>query len=1051
MAKAPSYKPQYLKELTGNKSFVLPSKELEILDWWREEKIYDQIKKQEEGKPEFRFIDGPPYTTGSIHLGTAWNKVLKDIIIRFKRMTGFRVTDTPGYDTHGLPIEVQMEKQLKTKNKKDIIEKIGMDKFIDSCKEFALKNLDIMNEQFRRLGCEFWNWERPYVTLKESYVQGCWWMIKKAAEKDLLYLGNRPLNTCPRCETALAKHEYEYKNRVDTSIYVKYKIIGKENEFFVIWTTTPWTLVANMAIMANPDMEYVRVKVNDEVWILARNLAAMFVQAEVGVFPEIIETFTGDVLEGMRYIHPLLDEVPIQKEFFKENEKVHSIILTTEFVSATEGTGLVHCAPGHGPEDYHVAHVENGIVPFSPVNEEGKYFDEGGIFAGKNVFDANGEIIDILKKKGTLIVANDVEHEYAHCWRCKSPLVFRVLDQWYLKTNTLSKKMMAVNDEIHWVPDFAGDKNFTNWLENLQDWCISRQRFWGIPMPIWKCDDEECGDYIVIGSRKELEELSGVKPSDLHRPWVDKVTIPCSKCGRGTRRRVEDVVDVWLDSGCVMWASNEAVYGDSYEHGPEAYDEWKPADFILEGKDQIRGWFNSLMSCGILASNRPTYKNVVMHGFVTYEGEPMHKSRGNVVAPEEAIKRRGAETYRLYCVLNMSMGEDLNFYWREYDDTYKVINTLWNSYYYAKEMFALHDFKPSVGSPLKLAKNTKALEDKWIISRMQSLVKTTTELLNDFRISKYSKMLKDFIVNSLSKWYLKLIKVRLSEDADPTDKLNAMETLFYTLKTLSLIIAPVLPTISELFYRDFLSGLTNKTLPSIHLVAWPKVEESLIDTSLEELMSDGEKIVEKVRMLREENNLKLKWPCKELIVSGEKAEALKPLIPVLKREANVKVVTIGSEKPEGNNFIAGEHDKLGIFLDVSVDEEIMAERFFRDFFRQVQFLRKTAKLSVGDMIDLELQANEGIIQKYIQMFKGELTVKAYIKSLKFTNSDEMQDTLLEQDMKFCPELGCLVPIKSKAIEKAKKTNARSVKCTYCSKEYLIENLLSIKIRFKKAS
>jgi isoleucyl-tRNA synthetase len=1045
-----AFKPQYLKSLEGQDSFLLNQKELDVLQFWRDAEIYKAIKEREKDWPEFRFIDGPPYTTGKIHLGTAWNKIQKDIIIQFKRMNGFRVTDTPGYDTHGLPIEVQMEKELETKTKKDIIDKIGMDTFIEKCKTFALDNMAIMNDQFRRLGCEFWNWDRPYVTLTEGYMAGAWWAIKKANERGLLFKGSRPLNTCPRCETALAKHEYEYANRTDTSIYVKFKVIGKDDEYLIIWTTTPWTLVSNVAVMANPDLKYVRVRVRDETWIMAEARAAMFVQAEIGEFPDVLETFFGEDLKGTRYIHPLLEEIPYQQEIFDQFPNAHSVILSKEFVSAEEGTGLVHCAPGHGPEDFQVGHVDEGLPAFSPLNEEGRYTDEAGAFTGKYVFDANAEIIEILRGKGTLLVETTIEHEYAHCWRCKTPLVYRVMDQWYLKTAELTDGMLEENSKINWVPNFAGDKTFYQWLKGLQDWCISRQRFWGIPLPIWTCDVEGCDNVVVVGSRAELEELSGEKVEDLHRPWVDKVSFGCTKCGAGTMHRVEDVVDVWLDSGCVMWASNEAVYGPDYTLGPEAYEDWKPADFILEGKDQIRGWFNSLMSCGMLASNRPTYKNVVMHGFVTYEGEPMHKSRGNIVAPEDAIERRGAETFRLYCILSMNLGEDLNFYWREFDDTFRIINTIWNSYLYAKDIFVLNGFKPSAPDFATLFQVDENVEDRWMASKLNTLVRDTTVQLNGYDMAKYARALRDFAINDLSKWYLKLVKDRLGEDADATDKVHAMEALFLVLRSFDILMAPILPVVSEMLHGGFLSHYLPDALASIHLDTWPKADESLIDAQLEADMDIVQKIVEVARMVREENGLKMKWPLKQLVVSGDdKIQPIDRLASIVQKETNVKQVLFDPTFEPGEDQATGEGVGFKVYIDKVMDDSLFAEKFYREFFRQLQFLRKTAKLTVGEMIDLEVTTDSSKIKNYLGQFLEDLKMNAYVTEVDLTDEQQMGDPMLEQELNYCPGENCLVAIKAKTIETATK-NGKDVACSYCNGEFPVDELVHVKLSFKKS-
>ncbi|TFG19219.1 MAG: isoleucine--tRNA ligase, partial [Promethearchaeota archaeon] len=857
---------------TLDKNLNLPKLEEKILKFWETEKIYSLIRKKEKSKDEWRFIDGPPYTTGSIHLGTAWNKILKDYLIKYKRMKGFRVTDTPGYDTHGLPIEVQMEKELGISNKQEIKE-YGVDKFIKNCKDFALKNLKIMNEQFKRLGCYFWDWDNPYITFKNSYLEGIWWTLKKAWENDLLYQFYRPLNCCPRCATALAKHEHDYKNLTDTSLFVKIKSMDMENTYFIIWTTTPWTLVANEAIMANPYAEYVKIHVLDleEYWILSKASVTFLVSGDLGYKYKIVDEFYGESLEGKKYIHPLLDEVPYQKELAKESETVHTIILSEEYVSASEGVGLVHSAPGHGPEDFEVG-VANNIPVFTPVNIRGIYTKEAGKFAGKFIFDANEEILDLLKEKGTLLHTAEIEHEYAHCWRCDSKLVYRATNQWFFKTESLQKELLEKNKEIYWIPDWAGERWFSSWLSTLKDWCISRQRFWGIPLSVWICDNEECNDITVIGSSDELKKIAGECPEDLHRPWIDKVTWKCKKCNKGTKKRIPDILDVWLDSGSVMWAAQEVYDGKSH------YDTWVPANFILEGKDQIRGWFNSLLSSAMVSSGRKNYEACYMHGWTLKDNMKMSKSKGNQIAPEDVIDGtipelkknkkysniKGIETFRFYSIGGPQPGRDFNFSVQDYADNYKIINTIWNVYVYAAEKFNLAKFTPEKidYDPKKLSKL-----DKWFLSRTNSLIKKVTELSDKYELPWIPGELKEFILNDVSRWYILLNREKLDIYSDDPRKHEIMALLFDVLYKFLLMLAPVNPMLTEEIYsKMFKSNVKGEYNKSIHLQDYPKAEEKYIDEKLEEQMLFVRDLIEQVRAIKDQNNIRLRWPNKKLII-----------------------------------------------------------------------------------------------------------------------------------------------------------------------------------------
>jgi isoleucyl-tRNA synthetase len=845
-----------VKELP--KSKLISEIEDEIKEFWKNEKLYHKIVEKNKGKKEFLFIDGPPYTTGAIHLGTAWNKVLKDFILRYKRMGGFEVTDTPGFDMHGLPIEVKVEQKLKIKDKKEI-EKIGISKFTSLCKEFALSNLDTMKKQFKDLAVEM-NWDKPYMTLTNDYIEGVWLGIKRIYENNLLYKGLRPLAFCPRCETALAKHEYEYKTVPDYSIFVKFKIENRENEFILVWTTTPWTLPGNLAVMVNPFFDYVRVKVDNEIWLLAKGMATAIIQGLLGKDFELLEEIKGDKLEKLSYIHCLIEQVPYQKKLKKLYQNAHKIILSDEFVTLEQGTGCVHTAPGHGPEDFIIG-TKYGLPAFSPVDESGKMTPEAGKYSGLYVKDASEEVIKDLKDQNLLLHQGEIEHEYAHCWRCKAPLVYRTVDQWFINVSKVSETMREFNKNILWIPDWAGDPWFDRWLETLQDWNISRQRYWGTPLPIWVCD--KCGDVEVIGSKKELKEKTGIELEDLHRPWVDELSWGC-KCG-GKKIRVEDVLDVWIDSGSVVWASLPAMFGNL------DFENWKKADLVLEGKDQIRGWFNSMMSLGTTAFETYPYKRVYMHGFVNdSEGKPMSKSLGNVVLPEEVIKEYGADTFRLYSVGTSDPGLDMKFGWKEVKDVNRIVNIFYNTYVYGTTFMKLANFDPARISINKVNLN---IEDKWIISKINSLIKNIVDLFDKYNLPEIPPILQDFIMLDLSRWYIKIIRDRIAQTEDESRE-SAFATLFYVLEKLLKITAPIMPIISDFIYQHLIKPIHKENPISIHLTEWPKIDKALINSKLEETMDQAKEIIEGALSLRQENNIKLRWPAKSLIIEADNKNKL---------------------------------------------------------------------------------------------------------------------------------------------------------------------------------
>jgi len=1042
-----------------NKYLDLLQLEEDILNYWEEKNIYTQIKKKEQGKEEWRFIDGPPYTTGSIHLGTAWNKVLKDYLIRYKRMKGFKVTDTPGYDTHGLPIEVQMEKELDIGNKQEIFD-YGVDKFIKNCKEFAKKNLVVMNDQFRRLGCYFWDWENPYITFKNSYIEGIWWTLKKAWERDLLYQFYRPLNCCPRCATALAKHEHEYKMVKDTSLFLKIKAKDMEDTYFIIWTTTPWTLVANTAIMASPTAEYAKVHIKDldEYWILAKNPITHLISGELGHKYKIVEDYYGEELEGMKYIHPLIEEVPYQKELANKSDRVHSIVLSEEYVSAAEGVGLVHTAPGHGPEDFEVG-VEYGLPIFNPVNVEGIYEEEAGKFAGEYVFDANQEILDLLKEKGTLIHTSEIEHEYAHCWRCDSRLVYRATKQWFLKTESLVPELLEKNKEIYWVPDWAGEKWFKSWLTTLKDWCISRQRFWGIPLSVWICDNEECEDITVIGSGDELKEIAGECPDDLHRPWIDKVTWNCEKCGNGTKKRIEDILDVWLDSGSVMWAAQEVYDGHSH------YDTWVPADFIIEGKDQIRGWFNSLLCSAMVSSGRKNYDSCYMHGWVLRNNEKMSKSQGNFFEPEDLINGtledlqknksysqiKGIETFRYYSIGATQPGRDLNFSVKEYADTFRTINTIWNVFVYANQKFRLAEFDPNEHSydPKKLDKTAQ-----WLLSIVNSTIKDITELSDAYKLPSITDNIRDLIVNDISRWYIMLIREKIDVYSEHPNKFAIMSLLFEVLYKVVLLLAPVNPMLSEHLYqkmfRPYMGAIDLEQKESIHLQNWPEVQEEMINEDLENQMEFSRELIEVARALKNQNRLRLRWPNKKIIIESTEKLPEVEFTDTIKKMVNVRELEVVNSFTPDNNFAEMESRFGNIYLDLSVNDDILADRVVNDLIRNIQYSRKKNDFNVGEEIELKIGANTDYLKGYIEQNEEFISDKVSAGKLEIIKGDvEKDDKRAFEELKVCPNKDCSATLKKNIIQKLEKKG--EAKCPYCQTELTQDKVNTITFNFERKS
>jgi isoleucyl-tRNA synthetase len=740
---------------------------------WEREETYRKVRQLRVGGKKFFFVDGPPYTTGRIHLGTAWNKVIKDSVLRYKSMNCFEVKDRAGWDMHGLPIEVKVEESFGFRNKKDI-EAYGVDKFIQRCKEFALRQKDDMTAQFKILGA-WLDWEDPYMTLKNEYLEAAWWTLKKAHENNLLERGLRVVNWCPRCQTAIADSEVEYWDETDYSIYVKFPVLDEENTYIVIWTTTPWTIPANVAVAVNPTFQYSKVRAwkdgKAEILIMASDLVESVLKIGRYQDYELFSTLSAQQMQELKYSHPLGSLVPRQKE-------IQHNVYAADFVTA-ENTGCVHIAPGHGLEDYELG-MKHHMEIFCPVGGDGRYTAEAGEkYQGLYVKEADSEVIADLEEQGRLLSQGRLAHRYGHCWRCKTPIIFIATSQWFLRISDLRDKMLDEVSRITWYPEWAGSARFADWINNARDWCISRQRYWGIPLPIWTCP--ACGHLEVIGTAAELEERSGQKLADLHRPDVDHVFLDCP-CG-GKMSRSPDVFDVWFDSAVASWAT---LRFPSHE---EEFADWWPADFITEGHDQTRGWFYSQLGAAMVSFGRAPYKSVLMHGFtLDDQGRKMSKSIGNIVQPEEVVKKFGADILRFYVLGANAPWEDLHFSWDGVENTSRMLNIFWNAYRFALPYMVLDKFDAGKAD-LSQYESCLRPEDRWILSRVNSLIEDVTKEMEVYQLHRIVRSISDFILEDLSRWYIQLVRPRTWIEQDNPDKLAAYATIYEVLVKLSKLLA----------------------------------------------------------------------------------------------------------------------------------------------------------------------------------------------------------------------------------------------------------------------
>ncbi|MDD1719394.1 MAG: isoleucine--tRNA ligase, partial [Methanoregulaceae archaeon] len=986
-----------MKEVTS--SYDAHTIEESVQEYWRSEDIYGKVKELHAGDPPFFFVDGPPYTTGHIHLGTAWNKILKDSILRYRRMTGRDVIARAGYDMHGLPIEVRVEQQLGFSSKKEI-ETYGIGKFIDQCRDFAAKNLEVMSEQFMSLGV-WLDFKDPYRTMHPEYIEAAWWTCRKAAEHNMLEKGFRVVNWCPRCATAIADAEVEYWDETDPSIYVKFPVHRDKNEYLVIWTTTPWTLPANVAVAVHPDFVYAKVRAvkggTEEILWIMEDLVEQVLRKGRYQDYKILEKKTGVELIGTKYRSPLHEQVPAQR-------KVEHRVVAADFV-ARENTGLVHIAPGHGWDDYLLGQREN-LEILCPVDTAGRFTAEGGILECMFVRDANRVVLDEL---GDHLLSEDkVVHRYGHCWRCKTPIIFRATEQWFLKASELRDRMLEEVAEVTWYPEWAGSARFHDWIKEARDWCISRQRYWGIPIPIWEC--KKCDTIRVIGTIAELEKASGISIPDPHRPYVDEVTIPCT-CG-GVMKRVEDIFDVWFDSAVASWATLR------FPGDPVAFERLWPADFIAEGQDQTRGWFYSQLGASTIAFNRSPYRSVLMHGFaLDAEGRKMSKSLGNVVTPEEVIASQGVDVLRLYVLSSSAPWDDLKFNWEGIKTVARGINIFWNVYRFPIPYMVLDGFIPAAGAGRWdgefIRKNNTKMQplDRWIVSRVQSLTTDVEQSMETCQLHRATRAILQFVLDDLSRWYVQLVRPRMWLEGESEEKRHAYETIYYVMRRLVQILAPFAPHIAEEIYRNI---RTDRDQESVHMLGWPVADKSLTDLALEAEMGVAMQFDEAQANARQLGKRKLRWPVKEVVVaSGDPTvtASIRNLGEIYRERANARSVVasetydrvawraepqmkvlgpkFGKDAPkvraaileadgsslkkgisdgiflDGNridpsyvkfeevlpqNVTSVATDLFRVYVDSTLTPELEAEGYAREVVRRFQEMRKKADLKVEDHI-----------------------------------------------------------------------------------------------------
>ncbi len=1016
------------KKVETDMNFV--EREKETAKFWKDNDIFQKSIKQREGDPTYMFFDGPPTANGKPHIGHVLTRVIKDMIPRYHAMKGEYVPRKAGWDTHGLPVEIEVEKIIGIEGK-EAIEEYGVEPFIEKCKESVWKYEGMWREFSDIVG--FWaDMDNPYVTYHDDFIESEWWALKQIFDKDLLYKGYKVVPYCPSCGTPLSSHEVAqgYKTLKEKSAVVRFK--AKDGDFyFLAWTTTPWTLPSNTALCVNPHESYVKVVDGEYTYIMAEAL----VEKVLGEGREILERYIGTDLEGMEY-EPLYECARAAAE--KQGKKAH-FVTVDEYVTMTDGTGIVHIAPAFGEDDSRIGrNYDLPLLKF--VDEQGRMTPDTP-FAGyrckptqkemkEGAVSADPEILKDLKARGLLAAAPKFEHDYPHCWRCGTPLIYYARESWFIRMTAVKDDLVANNKKINWIPKSIGEGRFGDWLENIQDWALSRDRYWGTPLPVWICDD--CGKKHAIGSKQELKEMSTNCPDDieLHKPFIDRVELKCPCCG-GVMHRVPEVIDCWFDSGSMPFAQHHYPFENQ-----ELFKAQFPASFISEAVDQTRGWFYSLHAISTLIFNEPCFKNVIVLGLVQDEnGQKMSKSKGNAVDPMEALAKYGADAIRWYFIVNSAPWLPSRFYGKAVmEGQRKFLGTLWNTYAFYVLYANIDNFNPLEHA---LEYDKLAVIDKWILSRLNSTIKTVDANMAAYKIPESGKALQAF-TDDLSNWYVRRSRTRFWAKGMEQDKINAYMTLYTSLITLSKLAAPMIPFMTEEIYQNLVRSIDSNAPESIHLTDYPVADESMIDPELEENMDHVLKIVVLGRAARNESGIKNRQPIARMMVKAP-YEIPEFYQEIITEELNIKKVemtddadsfisytfkpqlkTVGPkfgklvggirkalteidgsaamkelneegtltldingvpvvlsrddlliDMAQSEGFETQSDGKVTVVLDKKLTPELIEEGFVRELISKIQTMRKEAGFEVMDRIRLYVSGNERL-EKIIRDNSGTI-------------------------------------------------------------------------------